>query len=162
MRGLPTSRVLVVLLHGNARPHAAARTRAPLYHFNWELFDHPPYSPDLVRRDYNLCTYLKNWLGSQRFNNNEELTEGVETAELEAADYFDTGIEKLSLRYDKCRNSVDDDTEKWLKCIRIFLYSNFFLTACFLNSSTKITFRIAFVLSSYLGLLRTISTIPCS
>jgi hypothetical protein len=36
----------VVLLHDNARPHmsTAARTRALLGHFNWELFDHPPYS----------------------------------------------------------------------------------------------------------------------
>jgi hypothetical protein len=32
----------VVLLHGNARPHTAARTRTLLEHFNWELFDHPP------------------------------------------------------------------------------------------------------------------------
>jgi hypothetical protein len=28
----------VVLLHDNARPHTAARTRALLEHFNWELF----------------------------------------------------------------------------------------------------------------------------
>jgi hypothetical protein len=32
----------VVLLHDNARSHSAARTRALLEHFNWELFDHPP------------------------------------------------------------------------------------------------------------------------
>jgi hypothetical protein len=35
----------VVLLHDNVLPHTAARTRALLEHFNWELFDHPPYSP---------------------------------------------------------------------------------------------------------------------
>jgi transposase len=39
----------VVLLHDNSRPHTAARTSALLEHFNWELFDHPPYSPDLFR-----------------------------------------------------------------------------------------------------------------
>jgi hypothetical protein len=38
---------------------------------------HPPYSPDLTLSDHSLFTYLKNWLESQRFNNNEELTEGV-------------------------------------------------------------------------------------
>jgi hypothetical protein len=32
----------VVLLHDNVQPHTAARTEAPLQHFNWELFDHPP------------------------------------------------------------------------------------------------------------------------
>jgi transposase len=69
----------VVLLHDNAHPHTAARTRALLEHFNWELFDHPPYIPDLAPRDYRLFTYLKNWLGSQLFSNNEQLMEGVIT-----------------------------------------------------------------------------------
>jgi hypothetical protein len=31
----------VVLLHDNARKH----TLLAVEHFNWELFDHPPYSP---------------------------------------------------------------------------------------------------------------------
>jgi histone-lysine N-methyltransferase SETMAR len=60
------------------------------------LYDHPPYSPDLAPNDYYLFTYLKNWLGSQRFNNNEELMEGVKTwLSSQAADFFDTGIQKL-------------------------------------------------------------------
>jgi histone-lysine N-methyltransferase SETMAR len=68
-----------VLLHDNARPHTAARTRALLEHFSWELFDHPPYSPDLASSDYHLFTYPKNRFGSQRFNNNEELMVGIKT-----------------------------------------------------------------------------------
>jgi histone-lysine N-methyltransferase SETMAR len=50
-----------------------------LEHFNWELFDHPPYSPDLALSDYHLFNYLKTWLVSQHFNNNDELMEGVKT-----------------------------------------------------------------------------------
>jgi transposase len=65
MGGLLTSGA--VPLHDNARPHTAAPTWTLLEHFNWELFDHPPYSPDLALRYYHLLTYLKNWLGSQRF-----------------------------------------------------------------------------------------------
>jgi hypothetical protein len=38
--------------------------------FKWQLFAHPPYSPDLAPSDYRLLTYLKNWFGSQLFNNN--------------------------------------------------------------------------------------------
>jgi histone-lysine N-methyltransferase SETMAR len=67
-----------VVLHDNARPPIAPRIRALLEHFNWELFDHPPYSPDLAPSDYYMLTYLKNWLGSQRFNNNNFM-EGVKT-----------------------------------------------------------------------------------
>jgi hypothetical protein len=53
----------VVLLHDSARPHTAARTRVLLEHFNWELFEHPPYSPDLAPNDCHLFTrtYRKNW-----------------------------------------------------------------------------------------------------
>jgi transposase len=52
----------VVLLHDNACPHTAVHTKALLEHFNWELFDHPPYSSDIAPSDYHLFTYLKNWL----------------------------------------------------------------------------------------------------
>jgi hypothetical protein len=53
-----------VPLHDRARPHTstATLTRALLEYFNWELFDHPPYSPALVRSDRHQFTYLKNWL----------------------------------------------------------------------------------------------------
>jgi transposase len=68
----------VVLLHDNVCPHTAVCTQSLLEHFNWQLFDQHPYSPDLPPSDYHLFTYLKNWLGSQCFNN-EELMEGVET-----------------------------------------------------------------------------------
>jgi histone-lysine N-methyltransferase SETMAR len=67
----------VVLLHDNAHLLTAAHTQALLEHFIWELFDHPTYSPDLAQSDYHLFTYLKNWLQLKRFNNNENLLEGV-------------------------------------------------------------------------------------
>jgi transposase len=62
-----------VRLHGNARPHTAAPTRALLKHFNWELFDHSPYSPDLAPRDCYLFarTCLKNPVRSQGLHNND-------------------------------------------------------------------------------------------
>jgi transposase len=102
----------LVLLHDNARSHTAARTRPLLRHFNWELFDHPPYNPDLAASDYNLFAYLKNWLGTQRFNNNEELMEGVKTwLSSHAAHFFDSGTQKLIPRYDKCLSSGGDNVQ---------------------------------------------------
>jgi histone-lysine N-methyltransferase SETMAR len=99
----------VELLHDNARPHIAARTRALLEHLSWELSDHPHYSPDLATSDYHLLTYLKNWLGSQHFNNNEELMEGTKTwLSSQAADFFNTSIQKRIPRYAKCFNSGGD------------------------------------------------------
>jgi hypothetical protein len=80
----------VVLLHDNARPHTAARTRALLEYFNWELFDHPPYGPHPTPSDNYLFTCLKNWLGSQHFNNDArcrnvaKLTGGMQTSLMQA------------------------------------------------------------------------------
>jgi transposase len=93
----------LVLLHENACPHTAARTRAQLKYFNWELFGHPPYSPDLSLSDKHLFTYLKEWLGPQHFTNNDELMEGVKTwLSSQAADFLDTGIKNLILLYNNC------------------------------------------------------------
>jgi hypothetical protein len=44
----------------NVCPRTDPGFRALLEHFNWELFDHSPYSPDLAPSDYHLFTYLKN------------------------------------------------------------------------------------------------------
>jgi histone-lysine N-methyltransferase SETMAR len=77
--GMLTCGILVVHVHDIARPYIAARTRALLEHFNWELFEHPFYSTDLAPSDYYLFTKLKNWFRSQRLKNNEELMEGVKT-----------------------------------------------------------------------------------
>jgi hypothetical protein len=99
----------VVLLHDNASPH----TRALLEHFNWELFDHPPYNPDLAPSDHHLFSYLNNWSRSQRFNSIEDLIEGVKAClSSHTADFFDTGTQKLIPRYDKCLSSGGDYVEK--------------------------------------------------
>jgi hypothetical protein len=77
------------------------------------LSDQTPYSPDLAWSDYHLFTYLKIWLGSQCFKNNEELMEDVKTwMSSQAADFSDTGIQKLIPRYDKCLNSGGDYIKK--------------------------------------------------
>jgi hypothetical protein len=105
----------VVLPRENVCLHAAARTRSLLEHFNWELFDHPPYCPDFTSSDYNLFThtYLKKRLGSQNFSSNEELMEGVKMwLSSQAAGFFDTGVQKLIPRYDKCLSSIRDYVKK--------------------------------------------------
>jgi hypothetical protein len=67
----------VVLLNDNMHPHYSCSHSSTAEHFHWELFNHPPYNPDLAPSDYHLLTHLMNWLRSQRFSNNEELLEGV-------------------------------------------------------------------------------------
>jgi histone-lysine N-methyltransferase SETMAR len=68
----------IIFLHDNARPHTAAKTQEKIQDFRWELFNHPPYSPDLVPSDYFLFLHFKKWLGGQRFENDKELQNAVE------------------------------------------------------------------------------------
>ena len=103
----------VVLLHDNARPHTAARTNALMKLFNWEIFDHPPYSPDLAPSDYHLFSKMKVWLATQRFHTNEELMDGIKTwLHNLVAPFYDEGLQKLVQRYDKCLNVDGNYMEK--------------------------------------------------
>ncbi|KAJ4450280.1 hypothetical protein ANN_01700 [Periplaneta americana] len=101
----------VVLLHDNARPHTARRTAAVLTKFGWELFVHPPYSPDLAPSDFHVFLHLKKFLSSgERFGNDEELKTSVTRwFHSQAAEFYDRGIQKLIPRYDKCLNSDGGD-----------------------------------------------------
>jgi histone-lysine N-methyltransferase SETMAR len=66
-----------MILHDNARPHAAARTQALLQGFGWEVFEHPAYSPDLAASDFHLFPKLKEFLGGRRFKRDEEVKDDV-------------------------------------------------------------------------------------
>ncbi|KAJ4439542.1 hypothetical protein ANN_07666 [Periplaneta americana] len=82
-----------------ARPHTAASTRGLLDQFGWEIFDHPPYSPDLAPSDFHLFTKLKDFLGGTRFGSDEELKKTVNTWLNElAAEECNTGNLKLCER----------------------------------------------------------------
>jgi hypothetical protein len=65
-----------------------------------------------------LPTYLPTYLpeklaGITGFNNNEKLMEGVKMwLSSQAADFFETGIQELIPRHDKCLNSCSDYVEK--------------------------------------------------
>jgi hypothetical protein len=119
-------------------PHTPAHSREILEHFNWELFDHPSYSPDRTPSNYHLLTYLKNWLGSQHFNKNEEFMEGVKTwLSSQATDFFHTGIQKLIPHMTCARNPAVTTLGSILSMYVFLVYNNFFLIACFVNSSPE-------------------------
>lgn len=110
-RGLLSSGV--IFLHDNARPHSAQKTKALLEQFKWDIFSHPPYSPDLAPSDFHLFMHLKKWLGSQRFEDDGELKDAVSSwLKAQAADFYAEGISKLVHRYDKCLNLHGNYVEK--------------------------------------------------
>lgn len=102
-----------VLLHDNARPHTANATKNLLQRFGWEVFDHPPYSPDLAPSDFHLFPRMKKSLGGHHFATDNELQTSVQTwLKAQAATFYEEGIEKLIPRYEKCLNRNGDYVEK--------------------------------------------------
>ncbi|XP_026825471.1 histone-lysine N-methyltransferase SETMAR-like [Ooceraea biroi] len=56
-----------ILFHqDNARPHVSALTLRKIGELNWELLEHPPYSPDLAPSDYHLFRSLQNFLNGKK------------------------------------------------------------------------------------------------
>jgi histone-lysine N-methyltransferase SETMAR len=56
----------VLIHHDSARPHTARATQERVQELQWELLEHPPYSPDLAPSDFHLFGALKTIL-LQRF-----------------------------------------------------------------------------------------------
>ncbi|UYV82696.1 hypothetical protein LAZ67_22000583 [Cordylochernes scorpioides] len=63
----------VLLVHDNARPHAARTTQTLLENFKWEIFTHPHYSPVFSPSDFHLFPALKFHLGGKHFANDDEV-----------------------------------------------------------------------------------------
>jgi hypothetical protein len=101
------------LLHDNARQHTAARTGQLLEQLQWEVFEHPPYSPDLAPSDFHIFLHLKRFLAAERLSSDDEVKTAVQLwVKTLAADFLDEGIQKLVSRYDKCLTLGGDYVEK--------------------------------------------------
>jgi histone-lysine N-methyltransferase SETMAR len=99
----------VVLLHDNARPHVANRTAARLQSFGWEIMEHAPYSPDLAPSDYHVFGPLKKFLAGQRIISNDDAKTTVRWwFRTQPAEFYNTGISRLVVRWDKCLNRGGD------------------------------------------------------
>ncbi|KAJ4449206.1 hypothetical protein ANN_00603 [Periplaneta americana] len=54
-----------IILHDNARSHTAAAVKDLLRCWQWEILEHPPYSPDMSPCDYDLFAKVKEPLSSR-------------------------------------------------------------------------------------------------
>jgi hypothetical protein len=60
------------------------------------IFDHPPYSLDLAPSDFHLFLRPKKHLAGKKFDDDDEVQEEVMTwFKGQAADFYDSGIQKL-------------------------------------------------------------------
>jgi len=76
-RGFLSKRVL--LLHDNARPLTAMHTVDTQRSLKFEVLKHLPYSPDLAPSDFNLFGPMKEHLRGQKFADDNEVMEAVQS-----------------------------------------------------------------------------------
>jgi histone-lysine N-methyltransferase SETMAR len=90
----------VLLLHDNARPHTAVRTREQLQRLGWEVLPHPAYSPDISPCDYYLFLSLTNFLANKNFSDEEGLKNTIMGFfSAKNAQFYRSGLERLVTRW---------------------------------------------------------------
>lgn len=101
-RCLRNRRVPVIFLQDNAKPHTARQTRQKIDDMDWELLEHPPYSPDISPSDYYLFRSLEHWLRGKKFTTIEEMQESL-TKFFESKDrnWYRRGIYQLEEQWQK-------------------------------------------------------------
>ena len=102
----PDKQGQVILLHDNARPHVAKIVKAALQELDWEVLQHPPYSPDLAPTDYHLFRMLSNEMRGVTFDNDKGLENWLNNFfESRSSDFWQNGINKLVDRWEQVVNT---------------------------------------------------------
>jgi histone-lysine N-methyltransferase SETMAR len=100
-------------LHDNACPHTAAHTVDSLKKLNFEVLEHPPYSPHLAPSDCHLFGPLKQALRGCRFTTDQQLKETVYAWLVsQPITFCSEGIKKFVWRWTECVNKQEDYVEK--------------------------------------------------
>lgn len=103
----------VRLLHDNARPHVANSVREKLQRYQWEILEHPAYSPDLAPSDFHLFGAMKKFLGGQKFDTHDDVKSAVRHWLMQQpTEFYARGIFNLVHRWDKCINVNGSYVEK--------------------------------------------------
>ncbi|KOC67826.1 Histone-lysine N-methyltransferase SETMAR [Habropoda laboriosa] len=91
-----------ILLHDNARPHVSQITVQKLNDLGYETLPYPPYSPT----DYHLFNHLENFLREKNFKTQAAAENAFEEfIDSRTPEFYNTGIKKLVLRWQKCIES---------------------------------------------------------
>lgn len=87
----------------NARPHTSHKTIAKLNELEYEVLQHPPYSPDLSPTDFHFFKHLELFLRGKHYENEDSLKNSIsEFINSKDQNFFKTGIYALKSRWEKC------------------------------------------------------------
>jgi histone-lysine N-methyltransferase SETMAR len=75
-------------------------TQQKIKELNWEILDHPSYSPDLAPSEYHLFRSLQNHLNNKKFERFEEVNDAILAYfESKPRSFYKAGIEKFATRW---------------------------------------------------------------
>ena len=75
--------------------------------------DHASYSPNLALNDFHLFLHLKKHFAGKKFDDDDEVQEEFMTwFQGQAADFYESGIQKLVPRRNKCLDNAGEYVEK--------------------------------------------------
>ena len=66
-----------IIFHEKARNYTAAAVMDLLRRWQWEILEHPPYSPDMSPFDYNLFAKVKEPLRGTQYNTRDEFIHAI-------------------------------------------------------------------------------------
>ena len=66
-----------IILHDNATPHGAVNVTSLLGRYEWEILEHPPYSPDISPCDSDLFPKIKEDMRGTCYSDLDELEVAV-------------------------------------------------------------------------------------
>lgn len=94
------NRKRLIFHQDNAKPHTSKKTKAKLKQLQWEVLDHPPYSPDIAPTDFHLFRALQNYLDGTELNGSDDCQNEVLSFLLgKPQEFFKSGICKLPKRW---------------------------------------------------------------
>ena len=110
------------ILWDNARPHAAARTRAKLEELGFRQLPQPAYSPDLAIADFHVFGPMKKPMRGTIFKARQEVIDATNKA-LRQFDgqFWEDGFNKLIQRYKKCVELSGEYVERASACSDVML-----------------------------------------
>jgi histone-lysine N-methyltransferase SETMAR len=83
---------------GNARTNTARATQERIQELQWELLEHPPYSPELASSEFHLFGPLKSHLGGKSFADEQVETEVLKWLREQSIDSCAAGFDALVKR----------------------------------------------------------------
>ena len=110
----PEKLSLGVLFHqDNAPAHKSSAALATIHEYDFQLVEHPPYSPDSAPSDNYLFPKMKKELSGQHFTTDNDVIDAVEIyLEDQDSSFCKERIRKLYDLRNKCVNLQGDYVEK--------------------------------------------------